>query len=218
MLLSACATSPSGHPTSFRLRPGDLLFQDLDGSPLCDAIETVTHGVNGAKFSHVGVVCEVTRDEVKIIEAVSRGVVETNLDEFLGRSRDDAGRPKVLVGRLKPEYRRYIPEALDAARKFLGKPYDSVYVMGNGSLYCSELVYEAFHAVAPKTSMFEITPMTFKDPFTRQTFPAWTEYYSILGLSIPEGEPGLNPGSISRSSAITIVHAYGRPTGWRGPD
>jgi hypothetical protein len=38
------------------LKEGDLLFQDLDSSPLCDAIELVTPGYNDANFSHIGLI------------------------------------------------------------------------------------------------------------------------------------------------------------------
>jgi len=41
---------------NFKLQEGDLLFQDLDSSPLCNAIELVTPGYNGANFSHIGLV------------------------------------------------------------------------------------------------------------------------------------------------------------------
>ena len=34
------------------LKEGDLLFQDLNCGELCDAIETVTQGVDGKDFSH----------------------------------------------------------------------------------------------------------------------------------------------------------------------
>ena len=40
----------------FQLKEGDLLFQDLDSSPVCDAIELVTPGYKGANFSHIGIV------------------------------------------------------------------------------------------------------------------------------------------------------------------
>ena len=42
----------------FQLQKGDFLFQDLDSSPLCDAIELVTPGYKGANFSHIGMVVE----------------------------------------------------------------------------------------------------------------------------------------------------------------
>ena len=42
--------------SNFDLKEGDLLFQDLDSSPLCDAIELVTPGYNGANLSHIGLI------------------------------------------------------------------------------------------------------------------------------------------------------------------
>ena len=43
----------------FNIQNGDLLFQDLDSSPLCEGIEKVTIGVSDMKFSHIShpVVC-----------------------------------------------------------------------------------------------------------------------------------------------------------------
>ena len=47
--------------------------------------------------------------------------------------------------------------------------------------------------------------MTFKDPTTHQFFPAWVDYYKSLNMDIPEGKPGINPGSISTSNKIIII-------------
>jgi hypothetical protein len=205
-----------GPATAFRLQPGDLLLQDLDCGPLCDAIETVTRGVDGAHFSHVGIVEEVKGNSATVIEAVGAGVMQTPLEEFLARSSDKHGNPNVLVGRLRPHYRPPIPEALTIARTFLGLPYDRGYVIDNSSFYCSELIYEVFRVANGNQALFPLAPMTFKDPVNGETFPPWVEYYRELQIPVPEGEPGLNPGGISRSPAVEIVHAYGCPTGWRG--
>ncbi|HIJ65474.1 MAG TPA: hypothetical protein HPP77_05925 [Candidatus Hydrogenedentes bacterium] len=214
LLVGGCATAPPRE--TFSLEVGDLLFQDLDGSPLCDAIEKVTHGFRGADVSHVGLVSRVAEDETVIIEAVSEGVRETSLDEFLGRSRDGAGRPKVFVGRLRPRYRRLAPEAAAAARSLLGRPYDSAFAINNDSFYCSELVYESFRQANGAVPFFPLAPMTFIDPDIGHTFPAWLDYYAKLDAPIPEGEPGINPGGLSCSPRIRIIHAYGNPSGWRG--
>lgn len=64
------------------------------------------------------------------------------------------------------------------------------------------------------TVIFELRPMTFVDPDTQETFPAWKTYFAELKIPIPEGSPGLNPGAISRSSVLSIVHTYGEPAGW----
>lgn len=210
--LSGCCKSDD----AFRPEPGDLLFQDLDLGPLCDAIEKVTEGCGGADFSHVGIASPNNDGSVVVIEAVPDGVLTTPLDAFLERSLDADGNPKVLVGRLRPEYRRLIPPALDAARALTGRQYDGVFAIDNDRYYCSELVYEAFRKADDGKPLFELAPMTFRDPDTGATMPAWLDYFNDLKTPVPEGEPGINPGGISRSSAIEIVHAYGKPSGWRG--
>ncbi len=204
------------HAEPFNLQLGDLVFQDLDGGPLCDAIEKVTRGIGGAKLSHIAMVSRVEGEEIHVIEAVSKGVVETPLETVLNRSQDEQGRPKALVGRLKPQYRHLIPKALETAKSFLGRPYDAPYVMENSAFYCSELVYESFRQANDGTPLFSLAPMTFVDPETATTFPAWVEYYDKLGAPVPEGEPGLNPGGMSRENVLDIVYAYGQLAGWNG--
>jgi len=199
----------------FTLRPGDLLFQDLDGSPFCEAVEKVTQGYNGAQLTHVGIVISSSADSVIVLEAVSEGVVETPLATFLSRSQNQNGKPKVIVGRLRPRYRCLIEPALAAALAFKGKPYDDVFDIQNDAYYCSELVYVCFREANDGQPLFELQPMTFIDPDTKATFPAWQDYFNELQVAVPEGRPGLNPGSVSRSQALRIVYVYGFPDGWK---
>lgn len=214
LLVGGCAHKlPAPQPISrVALQPGDMLFQDLDGSPLADAIETVTDGVEGSRFSHVGMVIAVDGDEPQVIEAGGRGVVITPVGRFLARSLDGDGRPKVLVGRLEESHRRLIPAAIEYAKGQVGKPYDKPYVMREDAFYCSELLYYSFAHANAGEPVFDTAPMTFKDPSTGEFFPAWIEYYRKLGTTIPEGEPGLNPGGMSRASCVKIVAAYGEPS------
>jgi hypothetical protein len=197
------------------LEPGDLLFQDCDGGPLSDAIEAVTTGYEGAHLSHVGIVAGREHGAYVVVEAAAAGVDTVPLDRFLQRSLDADHRPKVLVGRLKPPFRQLIPAAIGRAKALRGKPYDKVFDIHNDAYYCSELVYDSFLAADGGGPLFELQPMTFIDPATGVTFPAWKEYFDKLGVPIPEGQPGINPGAISRSTVLTVVHAYGAPTGWR---
>ena len=210
-ILTGCSAQPA--PTSdpgVALHPGDLLFQDLDGNPLCDAIEAVTTGCGNTRLSHVAMVVD-TQPQVTLVEAVGSGVKLTPLSQFLLRSHDAAGHPKVLVGRLRQEYRDLIPQAVTYAKAQLGKPYDKPFTMGEDSFYCSELIYFAFLHADHGKPVFSTAPMTFKDPATGNFFPTWVDYYQKLGTPIPEGQPGLNPGGMSRDSCITIIHAYGQP-------
>jgi len=149
-----------------------------------------------------------------VLEAITKGVVETPLDSFFNRSFDQAGNPKILLGRIKDEYKGLIPMAIADAKAKLGKAYDDVFDINNDKYYCSELVYEAFKKANNDQPIFQLRPMTFKDPDTKATFGIWEDYYKELNYAIPEKAPGLNPGSISRSIYLDIVHAYGTPQGF----
>lgn len=187
-------------------KTGDLVFQDLDCGDLCNAIEKVTQGVNGASFSHVGVI-DVEKDTAFVLEAIGPGVIKTPFIKFLDRSRDTVGNPKVMVGRLKDESQTNIPEAIKYCKSLLGKPYDDAFDISNQKYYCSELVYYAFRN-SKGGYLFELKPMTYNDPATGKIFPAWDTYFNELHVPVPEGKPGLNPGGISRSPAIKIVFSY----------
>ena len=193
---------------NFKLQEGDLLFQDLDSSPMCDAIELVTPGYKGANFSHIGLVV-LDNDTLKVLEAIPPKVMTTNLDDFINRSFDKNGNPKVIVGRLKKEFKNSISNAISYSKSKLDITYDEVFLINNETYYCSELIFEAFE----KDSIFQLKPMTFLHPNNKDTLPVWKEYYSDLNTNIPEGNPGINPGIMSLSSKIEIVHIYGIPSG-----
>ena len=112
--------------TNFQLQEGDLLFQDLDSSPLCDAIELVTPGYKDANFSHIGLV--VSDDgKLKVLEAIPPKVILTEINNFLNRSFDKTRKQKVIVGRFKNQYKNSIPSAISFAKKQLGVKYDDVF-------------------------------------------------------------------------------------------
>ncbi len=195
-----------------QLQKGDLLFQDIDCGPLCDAIETVTTGINGAHFSHIAIVVE-TGDSTILLEAIGKKVKLTKLEDFLARSTDGNGLPKVWVGRLKPTYKKNLCQAIENAKTFLGAPYDDAFLPDNNKYYCSEIIALAFNDAMGDKSFFPLIPMTFIDPSNGKTFPVWEEYYQKLGIPVPEGIVGINPGAISISDKIEIVFKYGDPSG-----
>jgi len=205
ILLSSCLPKQK-----FELQEGDLLFQDLDSSPLCDAIELVTPGYKDANFSHIGLVV-LDNDTLKILEAIPPKVVLTDMKSFFNRSYDTEGRSKIIVGRLKDEFQHTIKDAIIYAKSKIGMKYDEVFLMNNNSYYCSELIFEAFE----KDSIFKLMPMTFLHPETNDTLTVWENYYSELGIKIPQNEPGINPGIMSLSDKIEMVYFYGTPDGMK---
>ncbi len=226
-LCIACSNNNQKEDT-FTLQLGDLLFQDLDSSPLCDAIEIVTPGYKGANLSHVGIIIEdkipfctnadsrfeekyfySIEQDVKVLEALPGGVKTTRIDSFLNRSFDQNNKPKVIVGRLKKEYRYTIQDGIRFLNSKIGEDYDDYFLINNGKYYCSELIHDAFIT----DSIFNMLPMTFIDPNTNETMSVWKDYYNKLDIEIPEGKLGINPGIMSISDKIEIVHIYGNPDG-----
>lgn len=198
--LNACNRTSSDS----QIQAGDLLFQDLNCGPLCDAIEAVTNGVNGRDFSHCAMVISIN-DSLKVIEAIGQQVQISSLEDFFKRSGDSLELKNISVARLRPKYQDLIPKASAYALANLGKAYDQEFLIDNEQWYCSELLYESFKVANANKEFFSLTPMTFKDPQSQEFFPAWVDYYRNLNRAIPEGEPGLNPGSISRSEKIEIL-------------
>lgn len=187
---------------NIKLQDGDLLFQDMDCGPLCDAIEAVTEGYGGNDFSHMGMVYH-RNDSIYIIEAAGKAVRLTPIEKF----RTYTNKP-MLIGRVKEEYRDLAPYAVAFSLEQMGVPYDDEYVYDNGSYYCSELIYDAFLFANGGRPFFTLFPMTYKQPGTNEFFPAWVEYYTELGKPIPQGLPGCNPGGMSVSDKIEIIGSY----------
>ena len=216
LLLISCGNNSNDE---FSLQIGDILFQDLDSSPLCDAIEKVTPGYNDYNFSHIGIVVElgdpncinsdyIYENDIKILEAIPEKVKTTRLDSFLNRSFDSDSMPKVVVGRLKKQYHFLIEDAVSFLKSKIGVEYDHYFLEKNNQYYCSELIHEAFS----KDSIFFQKPMTFIEPETEKIMDIWDEYYKNLNFEVPQGKIGINPGIMSISQNIEIIHHYGIPS------
>ena len=203
-LLGWFLVSCENTPPKEDLQPGDIVFQDLDCGPMCDAIEAVTEGANGKDYSHCAMVIR-ENDSLKVIEVIGAGVVITPLEDFKRRS------SKIQVARLKKKDDAFVQRAIRYAISLKGKPYDEVFLLNNDRYYCSELLYEAFKAANYGKEVFELSSMTFKEPNTHEYYPVWVDYYSKLKCPIPEGKPGLNPGGISRSSKLELIDVSLKP-------
>ena len=193
------------------LRGGDLLFVvNGQGNNITD----VTDGVDGLGIDHIAVF-----SDGNVVEAIPEyGVVENPLDSFLVRLSD---RESVLVGRIEGVD---VEESVANARKFLGRPYDDVFMPSDSAIYCSELVQKSFvfkdglkerdHNVkevyskatgsGAKHFVFGTIPMSFHDS-TGNVTEFWAKFYSARGLAVPEGEPGTNPGQLSRDPNVKIL-------------
>lgn len=93
--------------------------------------------VTVSPYTHMGIVLS-ERGNKYVLEAVGP-VKYTPLKNWIDRGKER----KHTVKRLKLEYQSKIPQIIGAAKRFLGKPYDSQFLPSDEKIYCSELVAKA---------------------------------------------------------------------------
>lgn len=170
---------------------GDLLFCAQEkGNNITD----VTQGVGGMKIDHVAIFHR-QGGRTFALEAIHSGVGLTPIDSFMAR------RETVLAARLKDTLG--VARSVERALEFIGRPYDFNFMPDDSAFYCSELVQKCYRDSRGEL-VFKPIPMSFHDQSGRIT-PYWHDYYARQGLQVPEGEPGSNPGDLSRSAAICIL-------------
>lgn len=194
------------------MKHGDLIFTQLGTD--ANAISAVTRGYRGARLNHVGLVL---KNNVGwfVLEAFPPEVRVTQIDVFKRRSADPvSGRERYIVSRLKDNFVHLIPAAINYGLSKRDIPYDQLYLTDPAALYCSELIVDMFRSANDGGEFFPERPMSFRDPATGQVHAAWTEYYSKFGMSVPDGQPGSNPGDISRDTRLDVVTIQGPPSGY----
>jgi hypothetical protein len=181
---------------------GDFIFQDCDCGAICDAIEEVTVSKKGYRFSHVAIIVKDSLGQFVALESNIGGVKEVPLKDFLYRYVDTNEKPTVLIGRLKDEYQKLIPASVSFLKSKLNIPYDDAFLLENEAYYCSELLYDAFKFANEDKPLFSLFPMNFKTKINNQFHKEFEAYYQELGIPIPQGKLGLNPGSMSREKVF----------------
>lgn len=181
------------------LKNGDLLFVTAKESGLSGAINNVTQKQKNASFDHIGIL-QKDKTGVFVLHAAPKGGSQKqNLDEFLKNQASDG--QKVVVYRLKPEFQKTIPDAIEKANGMLGKPYNFNYILDGNSYYCSDYIERSFR----ENHIFKLEPMTFVDPKTGKTNAFWEEFYAKKNLKVPEGEPGCNPNGLAATDKIQRI-------------
>lgn len=181
------------------LKNGDLLFVTAKETGLSGAINNVTQKQKNASFDHIGIV-EKSKDGIFVLHAAPKGGSQKQeIKDFLKDQSKEGQR--VMVYRLKSEYQKSIPYALEKANSMLGKPYNFNYILDENSYYCSDFIERAFR----EDHIFKLEPMTFIDPETGKTNVFWEEFYQKKNLKVPEGELGCNPNGLAASQKLERV-------------
>jgi hypothetical protein len=192
---AALATGASYGPALWRTwtyepREGDLIFQSLPNGPVVAAIEGATH----SPWSHCGIVAKNSRGHWIVYEALGE-VKATSLELFLMRSRNQ----RYATYRLRPEHQHHVAPLLQAVRGYLGRPYDHRYQMDDENIYCSELIYKAFHEVTGE-QLGELVPLGDLD---------WQEYLPLIerieGGPVPVDRQMITPRDLARAKQLELV-------------
>lgn len=201
--------SQSHNSFALDLKEGDLIFQESFSKNMDSAIKQVTSGIGNYNFTHVGIVYKDSlSDSFYVIEATHPRVKITPLEEYLIQKKNENYPPISVVGRLKAPYQKLIPQAIKEALKLVGKEYDDAFDLTNDRYYCSELIYKILYISNQNKEIFPLNVMTFKSPKTGEYIPYWVNHFQKLGIPIPEGELGINPGAMSKSNVIDILYSY----------
>ena len=166
------------------LRKGDLLFHVASKS---NHITEVTPGM----IDHVAICL----GHDSVIEALPKqGVVTTPLHTVLNREEG-----YYVKGRVR---RADGSRSAEQALRYLGLPYDSLYLEDNEAVYCSELVVMSLVDKQGRRLLQQV-PMSFRDS-TGQISRYWQQFYSQRGMEVPEGAPGSNPSELSQRKRVII--------------
>lgn len=193
MLIFSCNTA------NITLKNGDLLFVGNSSGSLSKAIDEVTKTSESTNFSHIALVEKSGRETWVLHAAPQNGSERITLNEFKEYAKKDSS--EIVVYRIKKEFKPDFENAISEAKTMLGKPYNFTYILSDTAYYCSDFVYNSFE----KDSIFEMNPMTFKNPETNEFHPTWAEFYKKQNLEIPEGEPGCNPNGMAASEKLEKI-------------
>ena len=181
------------------IKTGDIVFRGTTNSELSQAINDVTQTVIKTNYTHMGV-CEVIDNKVFVYHAdFDKGVVKDFLIDFLQPEKDSEYIADLY--RIKNTDKNKLKAVIKDANALIGNEYNTTYILEDRGYYCSEYVYELFK----KDSVFDLEPMTFKDPKTNNFHEGWIEHYQKLGIEIPEGKLGCNPNVMANSETISFV-------------
>lgn len=214
---TAGSAGNDGNELKDKLKNGDLIFvglpvgYDAETGTMDDAIASATGNEGGLNIIHVAI-AEVKADSVWIIDAtIAHGVDRHPLDTFLTDFTLKDGRyPEFIVKRIKNRCGHNdgvessacvdVDAAVERAKTFCGRAYDQWFLPDNEQLYCSELVQRSY-LDEDGNQVFDSEPMNFKAP--DGTMPKyWVWLFDKLGMEIPQGVPGTNPQSMSKSDIL----------------
>ena len=189
MLAFLALTFPAGAQTS--LRDGDIVFHTSRSSQSA-AIQRATH----SPYSHMGMVF-FRAGKPQVLEA-SATVRYTPLAQWQARGNGGRFVVKRLKRALDPAQVRKLRQA---AEHLAGKPYDLYFEWSDDRIYCSELVWKAYHRALgvdigerQRLRDFDLTDAAVKAKIQER-----------YGTRVPLDEPVISPAAMFASPLLETV-------------
>lgn len=178
------------------LQDGDIIFQ-TSRSAQSQAIQLAT----GSKYSHCGLIFQADTgiQEWYVLEAV-QPVKWTPLASWIARG--EGGHYVVKRPRTEPPLTdRTMRELKTAAERSLGKDYDLYFGWSDERIYCSELIWKAYHTATGLElgKLQQLREFDLSDPVVAQKLK---ERY---GDKLPLDEEVISPASIFVSPLLTTI-------------
>ncbi len=127
------------------LKEGDVLFR-FSHTPLAggliDFSQTIAEATQ-SELSHAALVYRVGPEGIVVVDVTPVGISRRFLSDWY-----HDGTEKVVVRRLRPEYRYLIPQVLAEADKLIARDviYDTKFIPDDDRFYCTEMVDHCFRA------------------------------------------------------------------------
>jgi uncharacterized protein YycO len=170
------------------LRDGDIIFH-TSRSAQSQAIQRATH----SPYSHVGLVFH--RDGKPFVFEAIATVRYTPLAQWTARGTGG----DYVVKRLKTSLTTtQVKQLRAAAERHAGKPYDLYFEWSDGRIYCSELVWKAYHEAlgVELGARQKLREFDLADPVVKAKM---RERY---GEQVPMDEPVISPAALFESREL----------------
>ena len=180
--------SAQGAHAAGPLRDGDIIFH-TSRSAQSQAIQRATH----SPYSHVGLVFH--RDGKPFVFEAIATVRYTPLAQWAARGTGG----EYVVKRLKnPLTTAQVKHLRAAAEKHAGKPYDLYFEWSDARIYCSELVWKAYHEALDVElgARQKLREFDLADPVVKAKM---RERY---GQNVPMDEPVISPAALFESREL----------------
>ncbi len=195
-ILLLCALNPSSaaDDSTAILKDGDIVFH-RSLSNLSTAISLVTN----SEITHMGVVF--FRDSSPWVIEAGGTVRYSTFEEFTSRGAEQKFWVKRISGADTLLTDARVDSMRAVAERFLGRSYDGQFNWSDDQLYCSELVWKAYHAIGIDLgNLRKLKEYEFDHPIVKE------QLRRRYGDNVPLEEPVIAPSDIfALPNLITVM-------------